>query len=157
MSIATTLKQFMADQGVSYGVVTHSRTEDAMRTAAAAHVSGEILAKAVVLKDDRGYLVAIMPATYKVRMGPVHELTGRSHLEMVDENELAGLFMDCERGAVPAVPAAYGLDAVWDDSLAQAETIYFEGGDHRSLIHVTGDDFRQLMGAAEHGVLGAHV
>ena len=157
MSIALTVKQFMADRGVSYGVVTHSRTEDAMRTAAAAHVSGEFLAKAVVLKDERGYLMAVMPATYKVRMGPIHELTGRNHLELVVEDELVGLFKDCERGAVPAVPAAYGLDAVWDDSLANAETVYFEGGDHRSLVQVTGGDFRRLLGTAEHGVLGAHV
>ena len=59
--------------------------------------------------------------------------------------------------AIAAVPAAYGLDAVWDDSLADAETVYFEGGDHRSLVQVTGGDFRRLLGSAEHGVLGAHV
>lgn len=43
-----------------------------MHTAEAAHVTGDKLAKAVVLIDEDGYLVAVIPATFKLKMGLVH-------------------------------------------------------------------------------------
>ena len=55
------------------------------------------------------------------------------------------IFGDCEMGSVPPVAGAYGLTAVMDDSLESFDDIYFEGGDHRTLIHVTGRDFHHLM------------
>jgi Ala-tRNA(Pro) deacylase len=35
-----------------------------MRTAEASHVSGERLAKAVVLRRDGGYMLAVLPASH---------------------------------------------------------------------------------------------
>lgn len=31
------------------------------------------------------------------------------------------------------------------ESLADAADVYFEGGDHRTLVHVSGADFRNLI------------
>ncbi|RUU11779.1 aminoacyl-tRNA deacylase, partial [Mesorhizobium sp. M6A.T.Ca.TU.002.02.2.1] len=35
-----------------------------------------------------------------------------------------------------------------DESLGKADDIYFEGGDHRTLVHVSGKDFRNLTSDA---------
>jgi Ala-tRNA(Pro) deacylase len=154
MAIAATVERYLADQGISYEIVAHRHTGDSLHTAEAAHVSGESVAKAVVLKDEQGYVVAVLPATYKLKIAEVHDFTGRRHLRLVSEEELADLFRDCELGAVPALAAAYGVEAVWDESLALSSTLYFEGGDHQSLVQVSGADFRKLMGAANCGALG---
>jgi Ala-tRNA(Pro) deacylase len=154
MAIAATIERYLADQGISYDVVAHRHTGDSLHTAEAAHVSGESVAKAVVLEDEQGYLVAVLPATYKLKIGELHAFTGRRHLRLVSEEELAGLFGDCELGAVPALAAAYGVEAVWDESLALSSTLYFEGGDHQSLVRVSGADFRKVMGTAKCGALG---
>ncbi len=55
------------------------------------------------------------------------------------------MFGDCELGAVPPVAGAYGLAAVMDDSLEGFSDIYFEGGDHRTLVHLNGHNFHRLM------------
>jgi Ala-tRNA(Pro) deacylase len=60
----------------------------------------------------------------------------------------ARLFADCDRGAVPPVGEAYGIPTVWDDSLGDLPDVYFEGGDHRTLIHMSGPDFAELMRGA---------
>lgn len=39
------------------------------------------------------------------------------------------------------VAGAYGLMAVMDDSFEGFNDVYFEGGDHRTLVHVTGQNF----------------
>jgi Ala-tRNA(Pro) deacylase len=157
MAIAATIERYLADQGISYEVVAHRHTGDSLHTAEAAHVSGESVAKAIVLEDEQGYVVAVLPATYKLKIGEVHAFTGRRHLKLVSEEGLAGLFKDCELGAVPALAGAYGLEAVWDESLALSTTLYFEGGDHQSLVRVSGADFRKMMGNANCGALGEPV
>jgi Ala-tRNA(Pro) deacylase len=128
MAIAATVERFLAEQAIPCEIVPHRHTGDSLHTAEAAHVSGESVAKAVVLKDEQGYIVAVLPATYKLKIGELHAFTGRRHLELVPEEELGRLFGDCELGAVPALAAAYGVEAVWDESLALSSTLYFEGG-----------------------------
>jgi Ala-tRNA(Pro) deacylase len=41
---------------------------------------------------------------------------------------------------------AYGLETVVDDVLAEQPDIYFEGGDHEQLIHVSAEAFHALLG-----------
>ncbi|MGI9436222.1 MAG: hypothetical protein ACR2Q4_15595 [Geminicoccaceae bacterium] len=43
---------------------------------------------------------------------------------------------------------------ILDDGLVMQDEIWFEAGDHRSLVE--GDQFRQLPGPAPHGVFSAH-
>lgn len=157
MTIAATLERYLDDKGVDYEVLTHRHTESSRHTAEAAYFTGDKLAKAVVLKDEDGYLVAVIPATFKLKLDLVHAFTGRAHLAMADENTLARLFKDCEFGAVPAVAAAYGLETVWDEALAYAETVYFKGGDHASLVKIGGDYFQRLMGEDRQAFLGEHI
>src|SRR5512134_2757304 len=88
MAIAATIERYLADQGISYDVVAHRHTGDSLHTAEAAHVSGESVAKAVVLEDEERYVVAVLPATYKLKIGELHAFTER-HLRLVSEEELA--------------------------------------------------------------------
>lgn len=156
MTVAARVQAYLHHHAVLYSVTTHAYTDDSRHTAEAAHVIGEELAKAVVLKDEAGYLAAIIPATLRLKLGPVHRLTGRHHLALAGEDDLARMFQDCAVGAVPALVAAYGMDLIWDDALGLAEKIYFEAGDHTSLVRIGGDDFRALMGDAPHGEIGTH-
>jgi Ala-tRNA(Pro) deacylase len=66
-------------------------------------------------------------------------------VSMATEEEIATLFPDCEIGAIPPVGAAYGLETVVDDSFDRVSDIYFEAGDHRSLVHISDKEFHNLM------------
>lgn len=148
MAIAMTLKDYLMEHGVEYEVISHSRTHCSMETAHAARIPENCLAKSVVLEDDDGYLMAVLPANQRVRLG---ELSGRlnRHLRLANEREFAGLFRDCEIGAIPPIGRAYGVETVMDDGLASMGDIYFEGGDHEDLIHVKRDDFMRLMDGSD--------
>ena len=156
MTISVTVKKHLTKCGIDYDVIAHDHTGASMETAEAAHISGESVAKAVVLKDDEGYVMAIMPATYKLSPNEIYDHLGR-HMHLVHEEELADLFKDCELGAVPPLASAYGMDAVWDDSLANLKDVYIEGGDHDNLLRIDGTDFRVLMGQAPHANFSHHV
>ena len=60
----------------------------------------------------------------------------------------ASLFEDCDIGAIPPIGAAYDVPVILDESLGDAADIYFEGGDHKTLVHVSGKDFRNLTSGA---------
>ena len=63
MAIAATFQRYL-DQHVMYDVIAHEPTMSSMRTAQACHIPGDCLAKAVVLGDDSGYMLAVLPATH---------------------------------------------------------------------------------------------
>jgi len=109
-----------------------------------------ITSKAVVLKRGDGFMLAVLPASRHIKFEELRRLLG-SDLDLASEEQVETLFLDCERGAVPALGAAYGLNVVVDDSLAQQPDVYFEGGNHANLVHLSGTSFQKLMADARHG------
>lgn len=150
MSIAASVENFLNQAHVPYDVVAHRHTWNSTYSAQAAHIPGDRLAKCVMLEDSQGYLMAVLPATHMVDLGAVRQQLGRP-VGLATEGELAGLFLDCEPGAIPPLAQAYGVDAIVDESLLYADDVYFEGGDHCALVHVSGRDFRKLMSDALRG------
>lgn len=137
-------------RGSQYQVLQHPHTSTSSQTAETAHVPGDCLAKTVILGDQQGYVAAVIPSTYQLRLSDLREQTGRQ-LELVREEDLGKLFTDCEVGAVPPLGAVYGVQTYLDESLAQRPEIYFEAGDHEALIRMSTDQFLDLMEQAEKG------
>ena len=149
MGIPLTLQKYLEDKGIQYEVLTHVHTGGSMETAQATHVPGDKLAKGVILEDEEGYLMAVVPATYQVELGKLHKHLNR-HLGLATEPELADLFHDCEPGAVPPLGQAYGVEQIVDESLSDCGDIYFEAGNHTEVVHISGKDFRALMADTPH-------
>ena len=156
MSISHTLADFMVRQGIHYDVVTHRLTKSSMETAEAAHVPGDALAKAVILEDESGYVMAVVPATHHIKLGRLRKQL-RRELRLATERDLSHIFNDCVTGAIPPLGMIYGLPTVVDDSLAERSDLYFEAGDHQELIHLDGGEFEALFAAAQHGRFSTHM
>lgn len=143
MSIASRLQRYIESEGVGYDVVVHPKTMTTAASARAAHVPGERVAKPVVVHHELGYVVAVVPSTHRVELGTLQNVLDR-RLGLATENEVAKLFDDCDYGAIPPIGAAYGVPVVLDESLDDVPDVYFEGGDHATLVHVSGEAFRKL-------------
>src|SRR6516165_3576493 len=116
MSISPTLYKYLAAENIQYDEIPHELTMTSSRTAEACHVSGDRLAKAIVLRRDGGYILAVLPASHRLRMPELKAKLG-DDIDMASEHEVNQLFADCARGAVPAAGACYGLDVVVDHSI----------------------------------------
>lgn len=156
MGMATRLNQFLNEHQVEYEVLTHPHTASSMETAEAAHVPGDKLAKTVILEDDQGYVMAVLPASHKVDLGTLHRELNRP-LGLASEPELDRLFSDCELGAIPPIGTAYGLETIVDDTLAEQPDLYFECGDHEHLVHMNGETFVNLLEGARITHFSRHV
>ena len=154
MAIASKVENYMAQRGIKYDVVTHEHSHNSMETAHLAHVPGDRLAKSVVLEDDDGFMMAVLPSTCHIKLGKLSRQLDRK-LRLASESDLSSLFGDCELGAIPVVGPAYGMLTVIDDSLGEQPEIYFEAGDHEGLIHMKQEEFAVLMHDAGHAGFGA--
>lgn len=150
--IPTRLCAFLEQRGIRYEVYPHRRSRTSAETARTAHVSAHQIAKSVILEDDAGPVMAVVPADRTVMLREAAHLLGRRAFRLSDEDRVAELFDDCARGAVPPVGMAWGLQTLVDDELAdKAEDLYFECGDHERLLRVPAAGFRQMMQDASHG------
>jgi Ala-tRNA(Pro) deacylase len=148
--MSKTLHEYLEDHARPYELLHHARTSTAMATAAAAHVSADQLAKCVLVEDERNYMLAVVPATHRLRLAALRERFGHVY-GLATEWEVEWLFSDCETGALPALGQAYGIDVLVDEELLKQDDIYFAAGDRAELVHVAGEDFRALMVGAERG------
>ena len=153
MAMPITLEEFLSQHNASYDLIPHPHTGSSMETAEEAHVPGIQLAKAVVIRDGDQYLMVVVPSVEHVDMGLLRQQFGHS-VVMASESELADLFPDCETGAVPPLGSAWGVDTYVDESLFAEPEVYFEAGDHESVVRVSGDQFEQLLEDAERGYYG---
>lgn len=147
MAVSKCISDFLTREKLEYSVIHHPHSESSDTTAEAAHVSGERLAKGVLLKDNRGYLLAVVPATHTLETGTLNQRIRRPMI-MASESEIARLFPDCEVGAIPAVGKAYGLTTVVEHALCKLPEVFFEAGDHETLVRVDNKDFMRLMEGA---------
>ncbi len=158
MTIASKLENYLQQREVKYKVMTHPHSKYSMETAEKAHVHGDALAKGVLVKDDDGYLLLVLPADYYIEIEPLNKLLGQE-VAIVEEATLKKVFSDCEPGAVPPIGMAYGIKTIWDpkSSLGKQDEVFFEAGDHQNLVQMSGVQFHELMAPAERGEFSHHL
>lgn len=144
MTIAARVREFMDFHGLEYDVLSHPRSHSSEESAHLANVPVDHVAKSVLLEDDSGFFMAVVPANHRVKLGEMGRLMDRK-LRLAMEGELTALFDDCAPGAIPPLGLAYGIDTIVDDCLVEMDDIYFEAGDHEQLIHMRGENFARMM------------
>jgi Ala-tRNA(Pro) deacylase len=66
---ADTLIHYLEENDVDYEILRHDRAYTAQEAAAAAHISGDAFAKAVMLIVDGEMGMAVLPASFRVTTG----------------------------------------------------------------------------------------
>ena len=138
------VQEYLEQKGVFYSEFEHRPAYTAQEIAAEEHVSGDILAKPVVVRADGSYAMCVVPASYKLDMRKVADVLHTRSAALADETELARLFPDSEVGAEPPFGNLYNLPTLVDEHLAQDEEIVFQAGSHRSAIRMSFNDYAQV-------------
>ena len=155
MAISPTFQRYLATKNVVYDIVAHEPTKSSMRTAEASRISGDRVAKAVVLRDEYGYVLAILPASHHIRL----TISGCNLAWMLSwqtSTKSKSYSTTACAGAIPPVGECYGLDTVVDDSIEEQPEVYLEGGDHATLVHMSHAQFASLTATARHGSFSVH-
>jgi Ala-tRNA(Pro) deacylase len=144
MPVSSQLRTFLETNHADYTVSMHSKAFTAREVAAAEHLPAREVAKVVVVFGDGEYHMIVVPANKLVDFQEVRHSLGLSQARLATEEELAKLFPDCELGAMPPVGALYSLPLYLDSALLDEDTIAFNAGTHRDVIHMRTEDYCRL-------------
>jgi Ala-tRNA(Pro) deacylase len=139
------LRHFLDENLVKYIVITHSKAYTSQGIAASAHISGNELAKTVMLKKDGELCMAVLPASKQVNLAVFAKLTDSKDVSLASERDFKDRFPDCELGAMPPFGNLYGIRVYTDASLARDKEIAFNAGSHLELIKLAYSDFERLV------------
>jgi len=147
MSVPQRLKFFLQSNHIPYQNIPHVTTYTAQGTAALMQISGREIAKTVVLRageaEEEHTILAVLPGARHVKLEKLSALIGKP-VRLATELEFAGLFPDCELGAMPPFGALYNLPVYMDESLAKDEQVVFNAGTHHDAVRVAYCDFARL-------------
>ena len=144
MPILTELREFLDKTGVHYEVLAHRQAFTAQEVAEAQHVKGRDVAKVVILRSGGDFMMAVLPAPFRVDLDRARSAVGKSDLTLATEQEFAGLFPHCEAGAMPPFGNLYNLPVYVDQTLTRDEHIVFNAGTHTQTVKMKYADFARL-------------
>ena len=137
------LSQFLADRRVAFETMFHPPAFTAQKRAKYLHLPGRQVVKGVVLMTGQGPVLAVLPAPQHVDLSRV-SLAMQTQARLATEDEVIGLFCDCERGAVTPFGRLYGLTTILEDSISPDTDIAFEAQSHGVAIRMRCRDFELL-------------
>ena len=137
---------FLEREGIPYEVVKHERTQTAAADARAAGVPAADVAKTIVLRDEQGLRLAVIPASERLDIHKLRQTLASRGVRLVTEQEMADEFDEFEVGAVPPFGSMFDALELVDERLLEHDRILCSGGDHEHAVLV---DPRDVVRAGE--------
>lgn len=139
------VQDYLKQNNVEFETHEHPPAYTAQEVAAEEHVSGNLLAKTVVVKGGDGFALCALPASYKLDLKKVARALGAKSARLADEQDMAKLFPDAEVGAEPPFGNLYDLPTLVDKHLAEDEEIVFQAGTHHHAVRMKYADYAKLV------------
>jgi len=139
------LKALLNAHEIKFVSILHSPAFTAQEVAASVHVPGHQVAKSVMVKIDGRLAMAVLPATTRVNLDQLRQITGADDVELAKEYEFAAIFPNCEVGAMPPFGNLFDLDVYVAEDLARDEMIAFNAGTHTEVIQMRYADYERLV------------
>ncbi|MBI2380059.1 MAG: HDOD domain-containing protein [Gammaproteobacteria bacterium] len=147
MTIAAAVLRHLKSNHIVFRECPHPRAANLSESAHHCDLAGFEVARTVLLRDEHGPLMAVLPLNTQIDFNRLRIATRRS-LRPICGPEVDRLFPDCAPGCRPPFGELYGLPVVVERSLTDLPQVYFEPGCPSSLIRVSGKDFAFLLGRA---------
>ena len=138
------LHSYLDERGAHYRCSRHPSTYTAQSLASIEHVPGRQVIKPVVVRADGQLIMCALPACYRIDLAELKQQLLADAVQLLDESALAGLFTDCELGAVPPIGRLYGMTTVMDESLSHGTHVTFQAGTHADAVTMTLATYRRL-------------
>jgi Ala-tRNA(Pro) deacylase len=135
------LTRVLDEAGVRYEILSHARTESAVAEAEALGLAPADVAKTLVVTTPEGYVRAVLPASKRIDLHKLREVTGggKKDVHLASEEDLARDYPEFDLGAVPPIGGRRDL-VVIDRRVAERDSIVLEAGSHEHSARVpTGD------------------
>jgi Ala-tRNA(Pro) deacylase len=139
------LEQYLRDHQIAYQIQHHPQAYTAQQIAQCEHISGEKVAKSVIVVANSNKVLLVLQATCRVDLDKVRSCLGVQEVRLASEQEFQNAFPNCETGAMPPFGNLYNLAVYVEQSLARQETMVFSIGTHTETMSLKYADFERLV------------
>jgi Ala-tRNA(Pro) deacylase len=144
MAKMTDLLRYLNSNKVDFQVIEHDPAFSAHEVAVATHVPEGEMAKAIVIRIDDHFWMAVLRSDQRINQQMIRRVFGAKNVHLAHEEDLEVLFPDCQLGAMPPFGHLYGLPVMVEEGLAADDQIVFNACTHTKSIKMKFKDFRRL-------------
>ncbi|GAB4357686.1 MAG: HDOD domain-containing protein [Gammaproteobacteria bacterium] len=148
MDFAATVAKALKESGIAHKVIRHPETHSLEQAAEVSGIAPEQVARAVLLRDEQGVVMAVLPLNRLIDFSALKNATSRN-LIPVSHGPADQILQDCAPGSIPPLGPHYGIPTVVDESLMLVPEVYFEPGNKGTLVGTSREGFRILMKGAK--------
>jgi Ala-tRNA(Pro) deacylase len=140
------IHDFLRIRGVWFEMLLHQPACSSAKRARNARVAGRKVAKAVLMRVGNSFVLAVLPASSRVDLDKLSQVTGApaSEIRFATPDELLATFPDCEPGVVPPFGRLYGLSTLVDSGLSEVGDIVVSANTRHEGIWMHFRDFQAL-------------
>lgn len=155
MSIPKEIKNYLDKRGAKYAIVTHKKVYTAYDAAQTLRKKLDEIAKNLLVKTDKGFVVVILPASKRLDLGALKKLMnakgmGIKKVEIPKEMIMVRL-LKIKPGALPAFGSFHDLQVYMDKTMQKAKKVIFPTGSFTDSVEMAVKEFEKL----EQPVVGA--
>ena len=129
---------------ISYSDTEHEPVYTSAQAAKIRGISASQGAKALLLKGENGFILALLPGDHKLDSKKLKKLLGIKELRFAFPEEVKNI-MGCEIGACYPFGTIIRLPTYADNLLSANDTISFNPGIHTHSIEMRWQDFYSLV------------
>jgi Ala-tRNA(Pro) deacylase len=145
MAIAQSIRNFLMRERVPYTVFVHRPAYTALQEAEVSHVHGRHWAKTVVCFANREPILVVLPAHLMVDLEQLRALAKAETVRLATEDEMWGMYGDCELGAMPPFGPLYRQRVFVDSSMVGDPEMVFNAGTHIDALCMHYNHFADLV------------
>ncbi|MBI2483273.1 YbaK/EbsC family protein [Candidatus Uhrbacteria bacterium] len=142
MAVPPRLLRFLDQQHVAYHVVPHRTVYTAFDLATTLHVDVRHVAKALLVRADRQYVLAVVPAHARVDMAKLGKLVHARVVTIAPEAAIRKLRV--LPGTMPPFGSFLGVSVVMDRSLTKVRAMIVRAGSSTDSVRISVRDFMRV-------------
>src|SRR5947209_6428716 len=105
---AMCIRNYLQNRHVRFEVLLHRPAPSATQQAATVQYPGRIVAKGVLVRAGKTFVLAVLPSTHRIDPDRLAATLGVDDVRIATEAEVMAIYHDCERGALPPFGRLYG-------------------------------------------------
>jgi Ala-tRNA(Pro) deacylase len=140
------VEDFLRSHHVWFEALLHQPVSSATKLASSVHVPGRGVAKTVLVKGGKRFVLAVLPATARIDLDLLGRALGidASELRLANSDEVLQQIDNCEPGVIPPFGRLYGMETIMDDSLAENPMIVFGAHTRHQGLRMRFSDYEVL-------------
>ena len=138
------IREFLTDRAIGCDSISHQASLTLEGLAEQLFIPLHQFARAQVLRDNKGYVIAILPLGCHLDFVSIKNELGRE-FEMAWPEEYSALFSNLNSNSIPPISILFDMECVIDAELVKNESIFLADGSGHGLLKMNKTDFLSLQ------------